>query len=182
MAKVLILYATSEGHTGRVAERIAQRLRERGHGVDLHRALAGAPFPDLGAYRAVAVGASVHYGRHPARLRALLRRHRAALEVRHGSFFSVCLSAKAHYREQFLRQCGWRPQHVATFAGALKYSKYGPLKRLVVMAFAWMGGHDTDRSRDYDYTDWRAVEGFADGFAAELGRLDPCQIPGRCPA
>jgi menaquinone-dependent protoporphyrinogen IX oxidase len=29
-----------------------------------------------------------------------------------------------------------------------------------------MGGHDTDPSRDYDYTDWKAVDSFATAFAA----------------
>jgi menaquinone-dependent protoporphyrinogen IX oxidase len=35
-----------------------------------------------------------------------------------------------------------------------------------VQAFAVIGGHDTDTSRDYDYTDWKAVESFATAFAA----------------
>jgi menaquinone-dependent protoporphyrinogen oxidase len=165
MPPVLVLYATTEGHTARVAARIADRLRERGHGVDLHRVVPGVSLPDLAPYRAVAVGASVHYGRHPRCLRALLRRHGESLAARHCAFFSVCLSASAHYREQFLRQCGWRPQHSATFAGALQYSKYGPFKRLLVTAFARVGGHDTDPSRDYDYTDWQAVDAFAAAFA-----------------
>jgi menaquinone-dependent protoporphyrinogen oxidase len=51
------------------------------------------------------------------------------------------------------------------FRGALQYSKYGPIKRRVVQAFAAVGGHDTDTSRDYDYTDWKAVDRFATAFA-----------------
>lgn len=168
MARILIVFATSEGHTGRVAQRIAAVLRERGHAADLHRFLPDVPLPDLSPYRAVAVGASVHFGHHPRRLRALLRAHREELAARYGAFFSVCLSAKTHYRERFLQGCGWRPQHRATFAGALQYSKYGPFKRLVVRAFAWMGGHDTDPSRDYDYTDWTAVDAFAAEVAGGL--------------
>jgi menaquinone-dependent protoporphyrinogen IX oxidase len=34
-----------------------------------------------------------------------------------------------------------------------------------VRAFAAIGGHDTDASRDYDYTDWKAVEDFATAFS-----------------
>lgn len=171
MPRVLLLYATIEGHTARVAARIAETLRERGHTVDLHRFVPDRPLPDLAPYRAVLVGASVHYGRHPRRLLLALREHRDALAGLQGAFFSVCLSGKAHYREQFLRQCGWRPQHSATFTGALQYSKYRLFKRLLVTAFAWMGGHDTDSSRDYDYTDWQAVHGFAGGFAETIEGL-----------
>jgi menaquinone-dependent protoporphyrinogen oxidase len=57
---------------------------------------------------------------------------------------------------------------VAVFPGALQYSKYGPLKRLVVRAFAAVAGHDTDTSKDYEYTDWKAVERFAAAFSEEL--------------
>jgi menaquinone-dependent protoporphyrinogen IX oxidase len=33
MSRVLILYATVEGQTARIAERISQRLRDKGHMV-----------------------------------------------------------------------------------------------------------------------------------------------------
>ena len=33
MSSTLILYATTEGHTARIAERIAQHLRGKGHRV-----------------------------------------------------------------------------------------------------------------------------------------------------
>jgi len=68
------------------------------------------------------------------------------------------------YVETFLRQVGWQPQHTAAFGGALRYSRYGALKRLVMVAFAALAGHDTDVSRDYEYTDWDAVDRFADAF------------------
>jgi Flavodoxin domain len=73
-----------------------------------------------------------------------------------------------HYATKFLRRAGWRPQLTAVFRGALKYSMYGPIKRRVVQAFAAVGGHDTDASRDYDYTDWKAVASFATAFSAML--------------
>ena len=168
MAQVLILYATTEGHTARVAVRMAQGLRAQGHKVEARRAEPSAIPPDFERYDGVILGASVHYGRHPARLRTLVRAQRAALAGRAGAFFSVCLSGKEHYREKFLRQCGWAPPHQATFTGALQYSKYGPFKRLVVMGFAWMGGHDTDASKDYDYTNWKAVDSFATAFSRQL--------------
>ena len=114
------------------------------------------------------VGASVHYGHHPAWLAALLRRNAAALATRKSTFFSVSLGAKERYATRFLRQAGWQPQLTAVFAGALQYSKYGPIKRVVVRMFAAIGGHDTDPSRDYDYTNWEAVDGFATAFSQEL--------------
>jgi menaquinone-dependent protoporphyrinogen oxidase len=184
MARVLILYATTEGHTARVAERIAQRLRDKGHRVESQRADASATRLDLERYETVIVGAPVHYGRHPGHLRSLLRKHRAALAARPGAFFSVSLSAGGpgakpqaarRYVETFLRQVGWQPQLTAAIGGALQYSRYGAFKRLLVVVFVGRAGGDTDTSRDYEYTDWDAVDRFAD--RAILDRFDLGQTP-----
>jgi menaquinone-dependent protoporphyrinogen oxidase len=182
MARVLILYATTEGHTARVAERIATRLRDKGHRVESQRADASGMSLDLERHETVIVGASVHYGRHPGHLRSLLRKHRAALAARLGAFFSVSLSAGGpgakpraarRYAETFLRQAGWQPQLTEVFGGALQYSKYGAFKRLLVVVFVGLADGDTDTSHDYEYTDWDAVDRFADlaiGDRFDLGQ------------
>lgn len=162
MSAVLIAYASVEGHTGLIAQRIAEALRAAGHRVDVAQASAGL---DFSGYDGVVVGASVHYGHHPAWLAGFLRRNSASLGARKTGFFSVSLGVKERYATKFLEKAGWRPQLTATFAGALRYSRYGPIKRVVVRAFAVIGGHDTDASRDYDYTNWEAVEDFATAFS-----------------
>lgn len=179
MPRVLILYATTEGQTARIAERIAQRLRDKGHTVETHRADAIPADVDPAAYDGVMLGASIHYGHHPGYLRTLVRRLRAALTSRPSAFFSVSLSASGsgartetaqRYLETFLRQTDWHPPQTATFAGALQYSKYGIFKKPVMRLIARMVGNDTDTTRDYEYTDWDAVARFADAFAQQLQR------------
>jgi len=167
VARILIVHASAEGQTAQIAAAVAGRLASLGHRVELRDAADGFK---VTAYEALVVGAAVHYGRHPSSLRATLRRQRDALKEKLGAFFSVSLSANEQYAADFLRQAGWQPQLVATFAGALRYSRYGWFKRRVVQAFARMGGHSTDASRDHDYTDWVAVARFADSFAALLAR------------
>jgi menaquinone-dependent protoporphyrinogen oxidase len=164
-ASVIVVYASVEGHTERVAQRVAARLAARGHRVELRA--AGAQI-DLSGFDAVVVGASVHYGRHPASLAALLKRNAASLAGRSSAFFSVSLGAKQRYAARFLKSARWQPQLTAVFAGALRYSAYGPIKRQVVRAFAAVAGHDTDTAKDYDYTDWKAVDAFATAFAERL--------------
>jgi menaquinone-dependent protoporphyrinogen oxidase len=175
--RILLLYATIEGQTAGIAERIAHKLREKGHSVEVLPADAARTGLDPAAYDGVMVGASIHYGRHPAYLRTLIRRHRGALAERPCAFFSVSLSAggprpkpKAaqRYLDKFLRQTGWQPQLTASFAGAVKYSLYGPIKRRVMIVFVRLGGGETDTTRDYEYTDWDAVERFADAYAQRL--------------
>jgi menaquinone-dependent protoporphyrinogen oxidase len=182
VARVLVVYATIEGQTARIAERIAQRLRGLGHSVASHRADKSGSGLDLAkhfaACNAVIVGASVHYGKHASHLRRLLRGHRAELAARRSAFFSVSVSAGGpgakpeaaqRYLQSFLRQVGWQPPQSATFAGALPYSKYGAFKRMLVTVFVRVAGGDTDTSRDYEYTDWNAVDRFAAEFAQQLG-------------
>jgi len=163
MPDVLVLYASAEGHTARIAQRIAEHLGAGGHRVDVARA-GGAV--DASRYAGIVVGASVHYGHHPAWLAKWLK----SFELGHqpSAFFSVSLSAKERYAASFLRKARWRPALTAVFAGALSYSQYKPLKRLVVRALAAVAGHDTDTSRDYEYTDWKAVERFARAFSETL--------------
>ncbi len=174
MTRTLILYATTEGHTARIVERIAQHLQDKGHAVEARRADADPASLDPAVYDGVIIGASVHYGRHPRYLLTLVRRFRSVLAAQPSAFFSVSLSADGpgakpeaarRYLENFLHQAGWRPQQTATFAGALQYSKYGVFKRLLMRLIVGVAGGDTKPTRDYEYTDWDAVERFADAFA-----------------
>ena len=177
MPRILLLYASTEGQTQLIAERIAHVLREKAHSVDLLPADTDPARLDPAAYDGVMVGASIHYGHHPAYLRALIRRHRSTLAARPSAFFSVSLSAGGprpkpaaaqRYIDKFLRKTGWQPQLVASIAGAVKYSLYGPIKRRVMIVFVGLGGAETDTSRDYEYTDWAAVEHFAGEYGQRL--------------
>ena len=177
MPRILLLYASTEGQTELIAKRIAHTLREKAHSVDMLPADTDPAQLDPAAYDAVMVGASIHYGRHPAYLCTLMRRHRDVLAARPCAFFSVSLSAGGprpkpaaaqRYLDKFLRKTGWQPQLTASFAGALKYSLYGPIKRRVMIVFVGLGGGNTDTTQDYEYTDWDAVERFADAYAQRL--------------
>jgi len=177
MSRILLLYATTEGQTKLIAERTAHTLREKGHSVEMLPAETTQADLDPAAYDGVMVGASIHYGHHPAYLHKLIRRHRDALAARPCALFSVSLSAGGprpkpaaaqRYLDKFLRRTDWQPQLTASFAGALKYSLYGPIKRRVMIVFVGLGGGNTDTSQDYEYTDWDTVERFADAFAQRL--------------
>ncbi len=177
MSRILILYATREGHTARIAERIGQVLRDSGHEVESNRVDGGSVLPALAEYDAVIVGASIHYGAHPRALRSMLLRHRAILAARPSAFFSVSLSgggpgakpaAAQRYLDTLLRQTRWQPALTASFGGALQYSKYGLFTRRLMRMIVGFAGGDTDMSRDYEYTDWAAVDRFAESFAGRL--------------
>ena len=107
-------------------------------------------------------------------------------------FFSVSLAAHERaaesqgeaegYVDDFVRESRWHPGKIGIFAGALAYTKYGFFTRWVMRQIARRkGSGDLDSSRDYVYTDWRAVRRFAleylETFAAAAtpsgGRMEP---------
>ena len=174
MASILLAYATKEGQTGKIAGAIADTLEELGHAattVDVAGNGNAAPSD----YDAAILGASIHAGKHQTDLVDFARQNRDAAP-RPGGFFQVCLSAAAsdesrrsevdEYLENFLTQTEWDPDLTATFAGAIRYSAYGFLKRMMMKRIARDATGDTDTERDYEYTDWEQVEAFAREFAS----------------
>lgn len=173
MPNILIVYASTHGHTRRIAERIADTMRADGADVALAHA-DGAPAPT--GYDAVVVGASIHAGHHQREVVTWASRHRTRLAVLPTAFFSVCLTAAddtdearadtRRYLDEFAEATGWTPTRATTFAGALQYREYDFMTRLIMRLMMRKGHHPTETSRDYDYTDWDAVERFAHECAA----------------
>ncbi len=179
MPKVLVLYSTVDGQTGRIAARMADRVRAEGHDVTLQPAEGFLPEAFAG-YDAVLVGAAIRYSRHSPVLVRLVRAAAATLARKPSAFFSVCLSAGGpgarpktaqRYIDRFVRRTGWRPMQSASIGGALLYRRYNPFIRLLVRMFVLTAGGDTDTSRDYEYTDWQAVDRFAREFSRRIVEL-----------
>jgi menaquinone-dependent protoporphyrinogen oxidase len=176
MARVLVLFGTTEGHTAKIAETLALALRAQGAEADLADAATQNPAPDH--YAGVVVAASVHAGGYQRPVRRWVRTHAAALNDRPTAFVSVCLGVLEHnpetdhelqaIQQRFLAGAGWQPTVVKMVAGALPYTKYGWLKRWMMKRIVRKAGGDTDTSRDYEYTDWDDVRRFGTEFAHRL--------------
>jgi menaquinone-dependent protoporphyrinogen oxidase len=176
MAKLLIVYGTGEGHTRRVAERIAAVARDHAHLAYVHDA-ALHPALDV-VCDAVIVAASVHQGHHQPSVVHFARQHREALRELPTAFFSVSLTAafpgRVHHDEAmgyvnaFVREAGWRPGRVHLVAGALLYTRYDFMKRTLARLIAAEAGAVTDTSRDVEYTDWTQLERDTIAFLASL--------------
>jgi len=152
--KILIVYATADGQTEKIARFLAEHLRTQ-HEVELLDAARPGPGVALADYDAIVVGAP---------------QKRAA-------FFSVCMAAASTrestrheaeaYPARLLAPTGWQPSRTAVFAGALRYSRYNWLMRWMMKRIAKSEGTSTDTSRDHEYTDWDAVKRFADSVVAQ---------------
>lgn len=184
MARILVLFASKHGSTRRIAETLADHLRAAGQKVELADASAApvAALPEPSGFDQVVVGSYVHAGTHDARLEPWIRRHADALARTRSAFFSVSLSAAGNeheraeargYVERFLQQTAWKPDRVASFGGALSYTRYGFLLRFLMRQIAKRGGRPTDARRDYVYTDWNAVRRFAQELVTDTQPARP---------
>jgi menaquinone-dependent protoporphyrinogen oxidase len=195
--RVAIFFATREGHTRRIAARMAADLETRGALVDVYNVRTAGPI-DWSCYSSACVAASVHGGTHEREMIGFVKKHRGELERLSAAFVSVSLSeagAEDEHRPEdyrrksaadvqrmidgFVKTTGWRPARTLAAAGALKYTKYNPLIKFVMRRIARTMGGPTDTSRDYDFTNWTAVN----RFAAEIAGSAPAAIraPGPLP-
>ena len=178
MARALILYGTTDGHTRKIAAALAGVLRWEGCRVDVINAQGVTPDVRPDDYDGVMVAGSIHMGGYQRAVRGWVRRHAEQLNRRRGAFVSVCLGileqraeAQREVREimaRFLADSGWSPALTTTVAGALPYTKYGWLKKWIMRRMVAKAGGDTDTTRDYEYTNWDDVRAFARTFARQL--------------
>ena len=183
--RVLVLYASTHGHTGKIAERVGALLRERGISVRC-REVGQASGLDLGEFDGVVVGASVHGGHFQKAMVEWLSEHHTRLGLRPSAFFSVSLSAADDTEEarelvkqridDLLEATGWIPTLTRSFAGALQFKEYNLPTRVIMRLIARRIEHETgtevDVHQDTDYTDWAAVETFAQDFVGALQRAE----------
>ena len=181
MLRLLVAYTTYDGHTAKIAERIASTLRQANCAVelcDIARSRTDRPPED---YDGVIAGGPLHGGKHHPQLLKFASQNCDALNKQPSAFFSVSLSAAGNVEQQgdatrclneFLDDAGWKPSATAIVAGALLYRKYGFCTRWMMKMIVKRGGTgDTDTSRNHVYTDWDAVDEFAKEFTHQnVGR------------
>jgi len=173
--KILIAYVTTDGHTRKVAGRIARAL-EDGDLESVVAELDAVPDPlQPEGFEGVVLAAPVRVGRHPREMRRFVSHNRDALDELPAAFVSVSGAAGAAdpegldeaegYVQKFIARTGWSPDRTSCVGGAVAYTKYNALVRRIMKAISARKGGSTDTSRDHEYTDWKAVDGFAADFA-----------------
>ena len=187
MTHILIVYGTTDGHTRKIAHVLADVLRGHLCSVDLLDAARPVQRLSSKTYDAVIVAASIHIGDYQRAVGRWVRRHAAMLDTVPTAFLSVCLAVLEpgtkprqevlRIMRRFLDRCSWRPTITKMVAGALLYTRYGWLKRLMMRRIVAKAGGDTDTTRDYEYTDWNDLRNFARDFAG-LAVEEPVAVGG----
>lgn len=174
MARILLVYSTTDGHTLKICGRLQQVIEQQGHAVTLVEVDA-ATRVDLPAFDAIVIGASIRYGHHSKAVVDFIERHAALLDSKPNAFFSVNIVARKPnknqpdtnpYLQKFLRQINWRPKMLAVFAGRLDYPRYRFFDRWMIRLIMWMTKGPTDPTAVIEFTDWAQVEAFGRRIAA----------------
>jgi menaquinone-dependent protoporphyrinogen oxidase len=185
MARILLVYGTTEGQTRKIAERIASELEKLEHEVEIRDSATIADHLAKGGFDAVMIGASVHRGRHQTAVQRFVSANLGVLEQLPTAFFSVSLVASSadpedrkdaeNLIEAFCEKTSWRPALTRCIPGALRYTEYGFLMRWIMKLIVRHYGGPTDSSRDYEFTDWEDVDRFTRQFASLC--VPPCSVP-----
>jgi menaquinone-dependent protoporphyrinogen oxidase len=216
MKPFVVLYATREGQTRRIAEHVAATLRARGKTTDVVDVRNLPDWFDLARYGGAVVAASVHAGKHEQEMVGFVKREREALEKVPAAFLSVSLaeaasedaSAAPALRRRaadearatvaaFLEETGWHPSRVKAVAGAVLYTQYNLVVRLVMKLISKRTNAERsaasgersapgapaphDPAHDYEYTDWAALDVFVDELLAAADGKPRARAPSASP-
>ena len=175
--KILVTYATSEGHTRKIGRQVTDRIANAGHAVELLD-LGNAVDIELRRFDGAILAASVHMGHYQRSLTDFVANHFKTLKEVPTLFLSVSLSAAGHDTEDwsgldrimtdFVEATGWTPDRVEQVAGAYMPSQYDIFRRFIMRRIIATKDAKTDLSSDYDYTDWRALDRIIDDWINSL--------------
>ncbi len=176
---ILIAYATVEGQTAHIADRIAEQIEAAGHQVilaDLSQPGFGLP----AGIEATILCAPIHAGRYPPAMIRFVQDWKSELQAMPTALVTVSLAiASEHeeeraeamsYPERLRAETGFQATVMHHAAGALKYIEYDFFKRWMLRRIAEKAGGPVDTSRDHELTDWTAVSAFVRSFLAQAGR------------
>ena len=173
MARICLVYASTDGHTKKICERLRALIEADANQVELV-SIDAACGADLAAFDKVVIGASIRYGRHNPLVIEFVNANAQALDSKPSAFFSVNIVARKPqknrpetnpYVRKFLQQSRWHPNHLDVFAGKLDYPRYGVVDRMMIRTIMWMTQGPTDPRTVVEFTDWNRVEAFAQQVA-----------------
>lgn len=173
MAKILVLYSTTDGHTVEICKRIEQTLRERGNEVEL-KDLRDDPTLEEGSFDKIVIGASIRYGKHQPLVNEFIAKNQSILEAHPNALFSVNVVARKPekntpetnpYLQKFLKKIDWQPQTLGVFAGKIDYPSLGFFDKQMIRLIMWITKGPTDPTLTIEFTDWDKVEEFGNMVA-----------------
>ena len=168
MAKILIIYSSTDGHTEKICLRLQQIIETQDHYVTVIPVEKNNEI-SLKSFDKIVIGASIRYGKHNKNIYKFIKENSQVIDSKANAFFSVNVVARKPekskpetnpYLRKFLQQISWNPKNLAVFAGRIEYQKYKFVDRLMIRLIMWMTYGPTDPKTNIDFTNWNEVDSF----------------------
>jgi len=173
--RIAVYYASHDGQTRKVVDRLAEHLGARGVGVTLTD-LMDVPTPPTDADAdLILVATAIRYGTHLKPARRFLAQARLSVQAEKLAVISINLTARKPgrqtaegnvYLRKWLQRLDLAPALAAAIAGKLDYPAYRWFDRMMIQAIMTISGGPTDPATVVEYTDWNQVEALSDQIAA----------------
>lgn len=172
MAKILIIYSSTDGHTKKICLRLQKIIEAQNHQVTVI-SVNNERTIDLNSFDTIIIGASIRYGKHSKSIYEFIKENSHILDRKCNAFFSVNVVARKPeknkpetnpYLQIFLKQISWQPKELAVFAGKIEYQKYKFRDRLMIRLIMWMTKGPTDPKTNIEFTNWNQVEKFGESI------------------
>ena len=170
----LVVYGTVEGHTHKIASKVAELIKARGQAVEVIDASARTSDVAVSDAQSCIVAAPVHQKRHPDSVVDFVRAHLDHLNELPSAFVSVSLAAAfpdgasdaRNFADRLMQRTGWTPAAVHLAAGAVRCSEYDYFTEQILRHVVLKDHDDIDVSGEQVFTDWPALERFVGDFLA----------------
>jgi menaquinone-dependent protoporphyrinogen oxidase len=173
-----IFYATRDGHTRKIAARVAARLNAAGRAAKETNLDEDFPSPEtLKNLPFFILIAAIRYGHHLPQAERVLDVYLATDNRPPLALASICLTARKPnknkpetnpYMRKWIKRRKLKPLVAAVFAGMLDYPRYGMFDRLMIRLIMTITGGETNPTARIEYTHWPSVDSFADDIARRL--------------
>ncbi|WP_299847344.1 flavodoxin domain-containing protein [uncultured Roseovarius sp.] len=170
--KVLIIFATIEGQTGKIVRFLADEIRAAGHEVELVDAADKTVPVSFDGVDKVILAASVHERRHPKPFEVFLAAQQEQLEALETLLISVSLMAAfpdtldeaQEFVTEMKMRTGFTPGSEALVAGAVRTGSYDYFASQVLRHVV-LKGHEYDLGQgDHEFTEWEGLKGTLSEF------------------
>ena len=161
----LIVYATIEGQTGKIAQFVKNEIEKLGEDtetVDANDPLAETSYNGIDR---VILAAPVHERRHPKRFEVLVASDQEKLNGLPTLFLSVSLSAAFaegleeadDYATEMEMRTGFKPSSRLLVAGAIRNSQYDYYASQVLRHIVFRGREVDTSQSEHEFTDWGGI-------------------------
>lgn len=172
---ILVIYATVEGQTGKIARFIEDQLRATGQDVALFDANDRTRPLSFDGVNKVVLAAPVHERRHPEDFELLLSTNKDELAARPTLLLSVSLNAafpeKLEEARDYITELKMRarlePDLELPVAGAVRGASYDYYESQVLQHVVLQGQDVDPTAREQEFTDWDQLAAVVTGFATE---------------